>query len=144
LAPLPLHEIRHNLKNLRTATLDLDSVYSDPAPLDGDRLVVGKVSALNGASKPFLRPAGKDDFNDLPREPRSPDIAHDRAALTGDPRNDENTIIGQLHTAFLRAHNALVGRGNDLRRARRLLRQHYQWMVLHDFLPRIADPYVVQ
>jgi hypothetical protein len=144
LEPLPLKEIRKNLKNARTATLDLDSVYASPAPVDGDRMVVGTVTPLPQETKPFLRPAGKDDFNDLPREPRSADIAHDRASLTGDPRNDENTLIGQLHTAFLRAHNALVDQGNDLDDARRLLRQHYQWMVLHDFLPRIADPRVVE
>lgn len=144
LAPLPLKEIRKNLRNARTATLDLDSVYAAPAPRDGDRMVVGRVSPLNGTDKPLLRTPGKDDFNDLPREPRSADIAHDRAALTGDPRNDENTIIGQLHTAFLRAHNALVDAGHSLDEARRTLRQHYQWMVLHDFLPRIADPRVVR
>lgn len=143
LQPLPLEEVRKNLKNARTATLDLDSVYAAPAPTDGDRMVVGRVSPLGGTEKPLLRPEGKDDFNDLPREGRSADMAHDRAALTGDPRNDENTIIGQLHTAFLRAHNALVDAGNEMDDARRLLRQHYQWMVLHDFLPRIADPRVV-
>ena len=144
LKPLPLKDIRKHLKNARTATLDLDSVYSAPAPQDGDRMVVGRVTPLNGQAKPLLRPPGKDDFNDLPREPRSADIAHDRAALTGDPRNDENTIIGQLHTAFLRAHNALVDAGHPMNDARRILRQHYQWIVLHDFLPRIADPRVVK
>lgn len=144
LAPLPLKDIRKHLRNARTATLDLDSVYAVPAPRDGDRMVVGRVTPLNATAKPLLRPPGKDDFNDLPREPRSADITHDRAALTGDPRNDENTIIGQLHTAFLRAHNALVGAGYGMDDARRILRQHYQWMVLHDFLPRIADPAVVK
>jgi hypothetical protein len=144
LKPLPLKEVRKNLKNARTATLDLDSVYAAPAPQDGDRMVVGRVTPLNATARPLLRPAGKDDFNDLPREPRSGDIAHDRAALTGDPRNDENTIIGQLHTAFLRAHNRLVDAGHSMDEARRILRQHYQWMVLHDFLPRIADPRVVK
>ncbi|HEX2077892.1 MAG TPA: heme peroxidase family protein [Longimicrobium sp.] len=144
LKPLPLKEIRKHLRNARTATLDLDSVYAAPAPQDGDRMVVGRVTPLGGTAKPLLRPPGKDDFNDLPREPRSPDITHDRAALTGDPRNDENTIIGQLHTAFLRAHNRLVDAGYGMDDARRLLRQHYQWMVLHDFLPRICDPHVVK
>lgn len=144
LKPLPLKDIRKHLKNARTATLDLDSVYAAPAPRDGDRMVVGTVTPLNQPDKPLLRPPGKDDFNDLPREPRSADIAHDRAALTGDPRNDENTIIGQLHTAFLRAHNVLVDAGHPMDDARRILRQHYQWMVLHDFLPRIADPGVVK
>ncbi len=52
---------------------------------------------------------------------------HDRAALIGDPRNDENTIIAQLHVAFL---NLLGGstRSNSLlcacRKATKILHQH--------------------
>jgi hypothetical protein len=143
LQPLPLKEIRKNIRNVRTGTLDLDNVYGLPAPRDGEKMAVGRVTPLNGNRLPLLRPPGKDDLNDLPREPRSADIAHDRAALIGDPRNDENTIVSQLHTAFLRAHNALVDRGMTMEQASRALRQHYQWMVLHDFLPRVADPAVV-
>lgn len=144
LKPLPLEEIRERIRNLRTATLDLDSVYGLPAPRDGAKLVVGPVSKLNGTAKPLLRPKGKDDLNDLPREPRSNDIEHDRAALIGDPRNDENTIVAQLHTAFLRAHNALVAKGHNFEQARRLLRQHYQHLVIRDFLPRVCDPVIVK
>ena len=92
---------------------------------------------------PFLRPPGKDDFNDLPREGPSPDPTHDRAALIGDPRNDENLIVAQLHLAFLRAHNAIVDDGNGFVKARRLLRQHYQHIVVHDFLKRVCDPAIV-
>jgi nucleoid-associated protein YgaU len=146
LEPLGLDQIRTGLQNIRTATLELDSVYSLPAPLDPAnpaKLLVGTVSSLNGTDKPQLRPPGKGDDNDLPREPRSPDITHDRAALTGDPRNDENTIIAQLHLAFLKAHNALVDQGRSFEEARRLLRQHYQHIVIHDFLKRVADPAVV-
>jgi nucleoid-associated protein YgaU len=146
LEPLELDQIRTGLQNIRTATLELDSVYSPPAPLDPAnpaKLLIGTVSSLNGTAKPLLRPPGKGDDNDLPREPRSPDIAHDRAALTGDPRNDENTIIAQLHLAFLKAHNALVDQGRSFEEARRLLRQHYQHIVIHDFLKRVADPAVV-
>jgi len=45
--------------------------------------------------------------------------------------------------AFLRAHNAIVGLGNTFDDAQRLLRKHYQWIILRDFLPRICDPRVV-
>jgi hypothetical protein len=90
-----------------------------------------------------VRPPGKGDDNDLPREPRSPDIRHDRAAWIGDPRNDEILIVAQLHLAFLKAHNALVAQGRTFEEARRLLRQHYQHLVIHDFLKRVADPAVV-
>ena len=143
LVPLSVDTIRESIVNTRTATLDLDSVYDTPAPRDGDKMVIGKVSSLDGSALPELRPPGKDDDNDLPREPRQADPQHDRAALTGDPRNDENTIIGQLHTAFLRAHNALVKQGKTFDEARILLRQHYQWMIINDFLKRIADPKIV-
>jgi len=137
LTPLPLVRIRQETQNLRTGALDLDSVYGLPAPRDGAKMRIGKV-AQSGA-----RPPNKDDFNDLPREGRSVDIVHDRAALIGDPRNDENLILAQLHLAFLRAHNELVDQGNSLRSAKRILRQHYQHIVLHDFLKRIVDPQIV-
>lgn len=63
--------------------------------------------------------------------------------MIGDPRNDENTIVSQLQVAFLRAHNALVAEGRTFDEARTILRQHYQHLVVHDFLPRVADPAVV-
>jgi hypothetical protein len=137
LAPLPLERIRQETQNLRTGGLDLDSIYGLPAPRRGAKMRIGKVAQSGN------RPPDKDDFNDLPREGRSVDVVHDRAALIGDPRNDENLIIAQLHLAFLRAHNALVDQGNSFAIARRLLRQHYQHIVLHDFLKRIADPQIV-
>jgi nucleoid-associated protein YgaU len=147
MAPLPLADVRHALRNLRTPTLDLDSVYGLPAPrdpADAARLQVGLVTALNSSQPPTARPPGKSDDNDLPREPRAPgNIEHDRAALIGDPRNDENTIISQMHVAFLKAHNALVDQGLSFDEARRLLRQHYQHIVVHDFLKRICDPAIV-
>ena len=74
-------------------------------------------------------------------------------ALIGDPRNDENIVVSQLHAGFLSFHNAVVThltakRENRERHAlpgeslfdtaQRLVRWHYQWVVLHDFLPRIV------
>jgi nucleoid-associated protein YgaU len=142
MAPLALDKIRNELKNLRTASLELDSLYGPPAPRDPtnrNKLRIGRVSKAPGT----VRPPGKGDDNDLPREPRSGDIRHDRAALIGDPRNDENLIVAQLHLAFLKAHNQLVAQGRTFEQARRLLRQHYQHLVIHDFLRRVADPKVV-
>ncbi|WP_448612766.1 peroxidase family protein [Modestobacter sp. URMC 112] len=147
LVPMPLAEIRNALRNFRSATLDLDSLYGLPAPrdpADGNKMRIGLVTELNETSEPFLRPPGKSDDNDLPREPRAVDEPlHDRAALIGDPRNDENTIVAQMHVAFLKAHNALVDEGRTFEEARRVLRQHYQHIVVHDFLKRVADPAVV-
>lgn len=140
LAPAPLAAARA-LKNLRTATLDLDSVYGPPAPRVGHKMELNTVSPSGG------RPPGKDEFNDVPRKPPSTDPADkdiDREALIGDARNDENLIIAQLQVAFLRAHNAIVDQGKSFDEARTLLRQHYQWIVLHDFLPRICDPKIVK
>jgi hypothetical protein len=133
------------LKNLRTATLDLDSVYGFPNPvprdpLDPQKLKVGKVTAL----EPGQRPPGKDDFNDVPRKGFSNDETTDREAEIGDGRNDENLIIAQLQVAFLRAHNAIVDKKKSFDEARKLLQRHYQWMVVHDFLPRVCDPKVVK
>ncbi|MBD3883561.1 peroxidase [Phormidium tenue FACHB-886] len=147
LAPLSLETIRNTLQNRRNATLDLDSVYGLPAPRDPAnkaKLKIGTVTPLKGTEKPNLRPKGKGDKNDLPREARSDDPTIDRAAQIGDPRNDENTVISQLHLAFLRAHNALVDQGKTFRQAQRLLRQHYQHIVIHDFLKRIVDPKIVE
>jgi hypothetical protein len=145
LTPLPLDEIRNTLKNARTATLDLDSVYDLPAPRDGDKMQIGVVTTLpNNTQPPLQRPKGKTDFNDLPRNPRSSDPATDRAARIGDPRNDENTIVAQLHVAFLRAHNAIVDRVGSFTRARRLLRQHYQHIVINEFLMQVADKKIVR
>ncbi|BCJ39878.1 hypothetical protein Aiant_05350 [Actinoplanes ianthinogenes] len=106
---------------------------------------LGKVTTLtDNTQPPFKRPPGKTDDNDLPREPAAPgNIEHDRAALIGDPRNDENLIVAQLHVAFLKAHNALVAQGLSFNDASRTLRQHYQHIVVHDFLKRIAEPAVV-
>jgi hypothetical protein len=137
LVPLTPNQIENNLQNGRTATLELDSVYGFPAPRDGARMQLGKVSPIGG------RPPNKDDDNDLPREGRSNDPELDRAARIGDPRNDENTIIAQMHVAFLRAHNQLVEGGQRFGEARRTLRQHYQHIVLHDFLKRIVDEQIV-
>ncbi len=151
LTPLGLEEIPQKLQNGRTPTLNLDSLYGLPAPRDGDKMRLGRVTKLDGRGKPMLRPAEKDDDNDLPRRARHADDPLDRAALIGDPRNDENTIISQLQVAFLRAHNALVdqlqehGQAGRLPfgQARRRLRQYYQAIILDDFLPRVADPQVV-
>jgi nucleoid-associated protein YgaU len=147
MVPLGLDEIRNALRNFRTPTLDLDSLYGLPAPRDpanGAKLRLGVNQALGGTTAPLLRPPGKGLDNDVPREGRHPgNVSHDRAALIGDPRNDENTIISQLHVAFLKAHNALVDQGLSFDEARRTLRQHYQHIVVHDFLKQVAEPAIV-
>lgn len=112
------------LYNFRTPALDLDAVYGGGPKVrpdlydDYDRFVLG---AGVGAGEA-----------DLPRIPQT------ERAIIGDPRNDENTIISQLHLAFLKCHNRLIDEGRSFELARRDLQWHYQWLVLNDFLPRIV------
>ncbi|MFX1678498.1 heme peroxidase family protein [Mitsuaria sp. CC2] len=144
--PLDRHEIRSLLRNRRTSGFDLDSLYGLQPPPDetelavpftGDRFDLGTVVPVGN------RPPNKDDHNDLPRvtDPKSPRF---REARIGDPRNDENTIVAQLHLAFLKFHNAVVDDGFAFDDARRLVTHHYQWVILTDFLPRVCDPTVIR
>jgi hypothetical protein len=63
-----------------------------------------------------------------------------------DPRNDQHLIIVQLHVAFCKFHNRMVDHVRErgtlptsvFTVAQRLARWHYQWAVIHDFLPRIV------
>jgi hypothetical protein len=136
-SPLPLKDIENKIKNGRAPTIDLDHLYGYPAPCFGYKMALNRLSRSGG-----IRVAA-DPFNDLPRCPRSADQERDAQALIGDPRNEENLIIAQLHVAFLRAHNALVCREMDFDGARRLLQLHYQWLIIKDFLKQVAEPMIV-
>lgn len=131
-------------RNFRTPRFDLDSVYGggpERSPelydLTGGEIKF-RVETIPG-SEEFSR-NGAVRF-DLPRDPAT------LTARLGDPRNDENVIISQLHVAMLRFHNAVTDRlradpanaGDSseqiFREARRQVRWHYQWIILHEFLP---------
>ena len=66
-------------------------------------------------------------------------------ALVGDPRNDVHLFVSQLHVAMLKFHNRIVDRlrGEGVAEpelfatAQSTARWHYQWVILHDFLPRL-------
>jgi hypothetical protein len=119
-------------ENTRSPTLDLDSVY-----LGGPN----RSSQLYGFenSRIKLKVGANGQFEDLPRNSAG-------TAILGDPRNDENIMLSQLHAAVLLFHNRAVDyikardrRANDeevFERARRLTRWHYQWMIVHEFLPQ--------
>jgi len=147
LRPLTSYEIRTKLTNGRKPGLDLDNVYYKPAARSRSKLILGAVSPAGppGQDRPlgFRDVPGKDLQNDLPRRSPNNDSQFDRAALIGDARNDENLVVAQLHVAFLRAHNAIADLGYTFDEARRILRRHYQWIVIKDFLPRICDPWIV-
>ena len=125
------------MTNFRTARYDLDAVYgrgpvTDPHlydPTDRDKLRV--VRNANGV-------------DDVPRQTNG-------RAIIADPRNDQQLIIVQLHLAFMKFHNQLVDHMRAqgvpaamvFEEARRLTRWHYQWVVIHEFLPRVVGQRMV-
>jgi hypothetical protein len=120
------------LVNFRTPRLDLDSLYGS-GPEVRPYLYDWKDFEPHGTK---LLVARNDGTLDLPRN-------HQGRALVGDPRNDENAIVAQLHLLFIRFHNAVVDRlgpaAKDLfETAQRIVRWHYQWIVVHEFLPKIV------
>jgi hypothetical protein len=125
-------------RNSRVPTFDLDSVYG-AGP-------VGSLKLYDPHDRVKLRIESGGLFEDLPRNA-------DRTAIIADPRNDENMIISGLQAAFIKFHNRAVdyvrSEGRMYRRldpedvfeeARRLTTWHYQWMIVHEFLPLFIGP----
>ena len=129
------------LQDYRTPKFDLDNVYGrgpDDQPYlyeDGKSFILGE--GLTGA-------AANPRAMDLPRsKPKTKDAR--QRAIIGDPRNDENVIVSQLQGLMHRFHNKLAADApkasfTDIQRE---VRFHYQWAVLHDFLPTIVSPEVL-
>jgi Animal haem peroxidase len=126
-----------NLVNGRSALLDLDSIYG---PIIQKQEPCFEVPRINGEMELGFAlgcPVGTDLKRQLHKDPLY-------TAKIGDGRNDANRITSQMHLAFLRAHNAFVKAGNSFEDAQRLLRQHFQWLVIHEYLPRVVDNAVLQ
>ena len=121
------------LADFRTPRFDLDNLYGrGPADQpymyepDAVRMLLGEPMSGN----PFDPGARQ-----LPRGPNG-------RALIGDPRNDENRIVAQLHAIFLRFHNEVarrLGKNADFEKVRQQVRWHYQWMLVTDFLPTVIN-----
>lgn len=122
------------LTNYRTPNLDLDSLYgAGPA-----------VSAYMYDTESLLfilgRTSGQVQEFDLPRTTG----ANSGLAIIGDPRNDENLFVAQFHMSMLRFHNAVIEalrpsfppekKAELFTQAQKEVRQHYQWVVFHDYL----------
>jgi hypothetical protein len=119
------------LIDFRTPRFDLDSLYGrgpDDQPYLYDehhRFVLGPDKTFDARFRP-----------DLPRMRT--------IALIGDPRNDQNLVLSQLHVAFLRFHNAVIdgldrgGQRRSFEEAQRTVRWHYQWLIVNDFLRKIV------
>ncbi|WP_079001026.1 peroxidase family protein [Streptomyces sp. AS58] len=137
----------------RSPALDLDSLYGlGPDHRfdrryyedDGIRLRTGITQGLPGSDAITGLPL---NGFDLPRTGAGSLKSERRRPLIPDPRNDENLIVAQIHCAFIRFHNRFAGELADkgvssavlFESAREAVVKHYQWMLRHDFLPRIVD-----
>ena len=154
--PTPLNAKNLDLSALadfRSPALDLDNIYGrGPADQpylyekDGLRLRLG--AAANTTQPPIGAAVGA--THDIMRLP-------DGAAVLGDKRNDENKIVSQIQAAMIAFHNKVVtsdavidefGGDRSTKEARfaaaaNIVRWHYQWVVLNDYLQRICEPGMV-
>jgi Animal haem peroxidase len=126
------------LVDYRTPRFDMDNIYGrgpddQPYLYDGDtgKFLLG--DELTGAP-------GQASAHDLPRSGADP-----ARAIIGDPRNDENAIVSQLQGLWHRFHNGIVDAnpGWTFTQVQQAVRFHYQWILIHDFLPTIVDPDVL-
>lgn len=123
--------------NFRTPGINLDSLYASGPSVSPYFFDFNGADPADAPIK--LLVGGHAPGRDLPRNPRG-------IAVTGDPRNDENLIIAQLHVGFINFHNRVVdhlralGIPNSLlyAEAERLVRWHYQWIIVHEFLPTLV------
>ena len=138
------------LLQARSPALDLDSLYgAGPQNAGSAKFYTDDRHLKTGTTDAVGSDAARAGF-DLPRAGTGPDRAAKRAALIPDPRNDENLAVAQTHAAFIRFHNRVVDRlpaatpaAQRFSRARELVVKHYQWMLRHDYLPRICAPAVL-
>ena len=132
----------------RSPSLDLDSLYGngpqDPGSArfyeDDRHLKMGTTDAV-GTGRLDARPGF-----DLPRAATGAG-----KAVIPDKRNDENLAVAQTHLAFHRFHNRVADKlpssvpaAQRFLAARESVVKHYQWMIRHDYLPRICRPGVVE
>ncbi len=129
--------------NFRTAAFDLDSVYGDGPDASPELYdhssddIKFRVEVIPGSESVSRKGAVR---YDVPRDVNN-------VAIIGDSRNDENAILSQFHLAMLRFHNSVIdylrtkpgtrrlSYEQVFKLAQRLVRWHYQWIVLHEFLP---------
>jgi hypothetical protein len=170
--------IDHNI------TLDVTSMLGrqiDPDAIQNFRPPMLDLDHLYGAG-PFPNPYLYDTISHntkLALSPDGVDLARtaDGVALIGDPRNDENLLLNQVHLAFIKFHNRVVdalaaGEITDafgdpfppapdstppppnatidellsvrtyydelFAKAQQIVRWHYQWIIVHEFLPLVC------
>jgi hypothetical protein len=140
------------LVDFRTPRLDLDSLYGrgpDDQPYlytsDGRRFLLG--AELREGNTVRTRDLPRFEWSEDPggHQPASGPASFQRA-LIGDKRNDENVIVSQLHGAMLQFHNRLADNHPEwsFAEVQQQVRWHYQYVVVHDFLPRIVGQPMVE
>jgi hypothetical protein len=131
----------------RSPRLDLDSLYG-AGPLDDVSAAFYESDGVHLKVGRTLEASPGEGF-DLPRIGTGT-AKQARTANIPDLRNDENLAVAQTHCAFIRFHNRVVDKlprrvpeAKRFQAARRRVVKHYQWMLRTDYLPRIAQPAVV-
>src|SRR6202046_4801018 len=129
------HKDPNATEDFRTPSFDLDNLYGRGP---GDQPYLYQDDGISFLLGDPITQGSNDGARDLPRNVRG-------RALIGDPRNDENSIVSQLQGLFLRFHNRVVDENSGLafEAYQKIVRFHYQWVVLHDFLPRIISAAVL-
>lgn len=141
--------------NYRSPFLDLDSLYGGgpqlspwlyflpPQDVAGKRMPPGHERFLIGKTSPSGREL------DLPRTSAG-------RPIVAEARNEENLILAQMHAAMLLFHNRVMDAlendelsapnpgGPLFPQARRLVKWHYQYVVLDQLLPLLLDTQSLQ
>ena len=134
------------LVNFRTPRFDLDSLYGR-GPVETPFLYRNKDLGSPDEGFELLSGFATDKDNNLLRNQDDLPRNVEDVALIGDPRNDENTFVSQLHLLFVKFHNKVVREvkakqgleGDELfKEAQRVVRWHYQWVVVHDYVRRLV------
>jgi len=146
-----------SLINVRTPSLDLDSLYGGGPDLD--TYFYTEASELESNLFILGNPHSTKELDLFRRKASGYGNSFQPAlAIIPDPRNDEHLIISQMHLAFQLLHNKISSNLSDLEptegnlslfesefsRARRILLWHYQWLIVNDYLPRICSPSVLE
>jgi hypothetical protein len=132
--------------DFRTPALDLDCIYGG-GPADqpslyrnasnGARHLLRLGAAIQGAGPGSTR-------QDLLRLPAASPTDTAQLAVIGDKRNDENKIVSQVQATMISLHNKIYEDGDfhhgitdpkdRFANTVRIVRWHYQWVVLFDYL----------
>lgn len=118
------------LENVRRQKLNLEFLYGGGPAGDPYLYDVGDTAKL------LLGVNDAGNADDLQRNGQG-------IAIIADPRNDSHLLVSQMQVLFVKVHNRIVDwlreRGTAeqhlFSEAQRLVQWHYQWIILHEFLP---------